>query len=546
MKKIVTYGIMLSACALVLSSCNCFKKMAKNQDEISIVANPEILTLVGGEIVTDVTVNFPAEYYNPKAIVKVTPVLTFEGGAIEGTPKYFQGEKVNDNYTVISKDNGGSFSMHVSFAWDERARKSTLEMRVEGKCKEGDDFQLAGMFPIAEGVNTLQQELCYAGPMTSLADAFKRVTHDSRSVDILYQVNQSNVRSGELSKEQTELFEEFVRENENKDRVTLGNIEARGYASPDGPEGLNDRLSQKRSETGKAAIAKNLKGLDVNYDVAAYGEDWDGFKSLVEGSGIEDKNLILQVLNMYSSAAQRDTEIKNMSQVYDELKKSVLPELRRTQMVANIDIQGKTDEELIAAAKEDVASLNLEETMFAATLFECPIEKARIYNSAAERFNDARAWNNLGVAYAAQGEWAKAQNSFKKATELSSDPAMANNLALVALAQGDLETAKQYLSSASEATKALAQVHNGDYTAATANLTGYNKAVAEVLAGNLTAAKNALTGLECGNSEYLRAVIAVKEGNDEAAANYLRSAIEKDASLKERAENDVHFSGISL
>ncbi len=528
MKSIVKYGIMLTACALTLSSCNCFKKMAKNQNQISVVANPEVLTLVGGNIVTDVTVVFPEEYYNPKAIVRITPMLVFDGGVLEGAPKYFQGEKVKDNYTVISKASGGVFSQQLSFPWDPRARRCILELKVEGKCKADADFVLGGVIPVAEGVNTLQQDLSYADVMLVMPDDFKRVTHETGSVNIMYQVSRSNVRDGELSKEQTRLFETFIRDNENRERVTLGKIQSRGYASPEGPEGFNDKLSRDRSRSGRDAIEKQLRGTGVMYDVASFGEDWEGFKELVEASDMKDKAMIIQVLNMYSSAAQRDVEIRNMSAVFEELKEKILPELRRTQMLATTDIQGKTDEELMAAVRGNLSSLNLEETLFAATLFSEDADRARIYRSAADRFNDPRAWNNLGVTLAAQNDWAGAESAFNKATALSSNPAMANNLALAAMAQGK-----------------LAEVSNGNYSNASRGLEGYNKAVADVLDGNLSAAKNALAGDTSARADYLRAVIAAKEGDLGAASVSVKTAIVKDPSLKEKALEDVNLREIA-
>ena len=545
MKNIVKYGVLLMACVLTLSSCNCFKKMAKNQDQISVSANPEVLTLVGNEIVTDVTVVFPAKYYNPKAIVKVTPILVFDGGAIEGAPKFFQGEKVKDNYTVISKTSGGVFTQRIAFPWDPRARKCVLELKVEGKCKPDADFVLGGVIPVAEGVNTLQQDLSYSDAMIVMPDDFKRVTHETGSVDIMYQVNRSNVRTTELSKEQTKLFEDFIRENQNRDRVTLGNIQARGYASPEGPEGFNDKLSVARSQSGKTAIEKQLKNTNLKYDVASFGEDWEGFKKLVEESNMRDKSMIIQVLNMYSSAAQRDVEIRNMSAVFEELKQNILPELRRTQVLATTDIQGKTDAELIAAAGSNVGSLNLEETLFAATLFSGDADKARIYKSAADRFNDPRAWNNLGIALAAQNDWTGAENAFKKATAISSNPAMANNLALTAMAQGNTAEAAKYLPTASAGAKALDQVYKGNYAAASTGLEGYNKAVADVLGGNLSAAKNALVGDTSAEADYLRGVIAAKEGDAAAAAASVKAAIAKEPALRAKALADINLKSIA-
>jgi Flp pilus assembly protein TadD len=545
MKSIFKYGIMLTVCALTLSSCNCFKKMAKNQNLISVVANPETLTLVGENIVTDVTVVFPEKYYNPKAIVRITPMLVFDGGVIEGAPKYFQGERVKDNYTVISKAQGGVFSETISFPWDPRARQCVLELKVEGKCKAGADFVLGGVIPVAEGVNTLQQDLSYADAMLIMPDDFKRVTHETGSVNIMYQVNRSTVRNSELSKEQTRLFEEFIRDNQNRERVTLGNIQSRGYASPEGPEGFNDKLSRDRSASGRKAIEKKLRDTGVAYDEASFGEDWEGFKELVEASDMKDKAMIIQVLNMYSSAAQRDVEIRNMAAVFAELKEKILPELRRTQVLATTDIQGKTDEELIAAAKSNLSSLNLEETLFAATLFSDDADKARIYRSAADRFDDPRAWNNLGVTLAAQNDWSAAEKAFDKATALSSNPAMANNLALAAMAQGKLSEAAKYLPAASASAKAIAEVTNGNYSNASRGLEGYNKAVADVLDGNLSAAKSALAGDTTAKADYLRGVIAAKEGDLNGAVTSINAAAAKDPSMKAKALTDVNLRSIA-
>ncbi|MBR5455171.1 MAG: hypothetical protein IKV60_05205, partial [Rikenellaceae bacterium] len=84
MKKIVNLCLIF-AVGVMATSCNCFKKMAKNVDDVVITCNPEVLTLKGNNVVTDVTVSFPEKYYNKKAIAKVTPVLEFEGGSIVGT-----------------------------------------------------------------------------------------------------------------------------------------------------------------------------------------------------------------------------------------------------------------------------------------------------------------------------------------------------------------------------------------------------------------------------------------------------------------------------
>ena len=546
MKRIAKLSLVFAACVLTLSSCNCYKKMAKKIDDVNVSCNPEVLMLKGNNVVTDVTVTFPEKYYNAKAVMRVTPVLVYDGGEIVGTPKYVQGAKVADNYPVIDKKQGGTYTQTISIPYDPKAQECTLVLRVAFKCnKKNAEFEEVGSIPVAQGVNTLQNDVNYADAMQIMSDNFKRVTTVTEKADIMYVINQSNVRKSQLTSEQIKAFEDFVKEYVDKDRTTLGSIYANGYASPDGPEGFNDRLSKSRSETGKAAISKQLKKVDgLTYDAAAYGEDWEGFKELVEASNIKDKDMILQVLQMYSSPAQRDAEIKNMSSVFQTLAIEILPKLRRTQLVASADIQGKTDAELKAAVENDMSALTLEEMLFAATLYDAPAAKAAIYKTAAEKYNDARAYNNYGVAEAALGNYAAAQAAFEKAAKLGSDVELNNNMALVALAQGKTAEAGKYLASASAETKALASVAEGKYAAATSSLSGYNKAVAEVLNGNLNAAKASLGNLDTAEAEYLRGVIAAKEGNKSAAVKYIKVACEKNPSLKAKALKDVNLKKV--
>lgn len=546
MKRLVKVSVLLTIMAFLMTGCNCYNKMAKNADSIQASVNPEVLSLKGSTVNADLKVTFPAKYFHKKAVLKLTPVLVFDEGEISGTPKYVQGEKVKDNYTVIPNNVGGSYTQNVVLPYDSRADLSTLYVRVEAKCGKDGDFQTVTSIPVAQGVSTVQNLACWTANLSIMPDNFKRVTTINESADLVYEINSARVRPAALNTQQIKLLEEFVKENSDKDRTELGGVYAKGYASPDGPVSFNDKLSKERSETGKTAISKELSGVKgVSFDNAYYGEDWEGFKKLVEESNIKDKNLILQVLNMYSSPVQRDQEIKNMSEVFEVLKKEILPQLRRTQLVASADITGKTDAELIAASKNNINSLNLEEMLFSATLTDDNAEKARIYKAAADKFNDVRAYNNYGVALAWQGKTADAKKAFEKASTIQAAPEISNNLGVIALIDGNIAEAKRYLSplntADAKANKALVALAEGDYATASRGLSGYNLAVAEVLNGNLSAAKSALGNTSCPQADYLRAIIAMREGDSTGAVANLKSATAKDASLKAKAKRDVEF-----
>lgn len=573
MKSLLKLTMVLAAASFALTSCNCFKKMAKNQDDVKLTCTPEVLVLNNGTVAADINVVFPAKYFDKKAELKVTPVIVFEGGEVAAPTKCLQGSKVKDNYTMVG-ENGGSYTHHVEFPYDERMQKSELQLRVEVKCPSGPckTFTLIdannGALPtkeeaavlakggaeaaalakkfgrtIAKGVNTIQKDLDYAENMQVAANDYKNVTTVVTKADILYQINSSKVAKKAIKTEQLSNLEDKVAENKANDRASQ-TVYVNGYASPDGPEKFNDKLSGARSESGKKAVEKLLKDAGIQIDAAAYGEDWEGFKEAVAASNIEDKDMILQVLKMYDSSAQREKEIKNMSAVYGELKSEILPKLRRAQVVNSADIKGKTDDEMLALVKAGkFGELDLEELLHIAEAKpECAIA-ALEYASA--KYNDARAYNNLGLAYAQAGQNAKALAAFENAVKAGGNSAeLNNNLALAYLANGNVDKAKVYAKAADAQTQALVAAAEGNYAAASQKLSGYNAAIAQYMNGDLAAAKKSLVNDNSAKADYLRAVIAAKEGNINNAKAQLNSAIAKDASLAAKAKNDVNLEAL--
>ena len=574
MKKLMKLSMVLAVAALAFTSCNCFKKMAKNRDDVQLTVAPEILTLNNGIVAADINVTFPVKYFNAKAVVKVTPVIVFEGGEVAGTTHFYQGSKVDDNYTVVDKKNGGNVTMHVEFPYDPRMDECALQLRAEikcpgGKCKEftlvnlntgaiptkeeaavlaGNDAAAAALakefgLTVAYGLNTLQKDIKYGDLMEQMDNNFKRITTVVDKTDLLYTINSSVVTKKHEKAANLGAFKENVDKNLTNDRATQ-NIAVKGYASPDGPEKFNDKLSKARSESGHKVIAKLLKDSGLDIDAAAYGEDWDGFKELVEKSNIKDKNLILQVLSLYNSPAERESEIKNMSAVFNELKEEILPELRRSQIVNTTDLQGKTDAEIMAAYRNG-GELTVEEYLFAAQeLTDCPKEQVAILTAASKKYNDARVYNNLGEAQTKVGDKAAALKSFEKAAKMDSSKELNKNLLLANLANNNTAEAKKYAAAADAQAKAAMAAAEGDYKTAARNLEGYNAAIALVQSNDLAGAKKAIAKDNSADADYLRAVIAVKEGDMKSAEAQLKSATSKNPELAKKAAKDVNLKAL--
>ena len=551
MKNLMKLSVVLVAAALAFSSCNCFKKMAKNRDDIKLTVTPEILTLNNGTVAADINVTFPVEYFNKKAIIKVTPVIVFEGGEVAGATQYYQGSKVDENYAVVDKGNGGNYTQHVEFPYDPRMDQCALQLRAEIKCPKGKakEFVLVnlntGAIPtkeqaavlagndaaakaaiakefgltVAYGLNTLQKDLKYGDLMDQMANNYKKVTTVVDKTDLLYAINSSVVTKKNEKNANLGAFKENVDKNLTNDRATQ-NIAVKGYA------------------------AKLLKDAGLDIDAAAYGEDWDGFKELVEKSDIKDKNLILQVLSLYNSPAERETEIKNMSTVFNELKKDILPELRRSQIVNSTDLQGLTDAEIMAAYRNG-GDLTVEQYLYAAQeLANGAEEQVAILTAASKKFNDARVWNNLGVAQTQAGDKAAALKSFEKAAKLDSSKELSKNLLLANLANGNTAEAKKYAAAADAQAKAAMAAAEGDYKAAAKNLEGYNAAIALVQSNDLAGAKKAIAKDNSADADYLRAVIAAKEGDLKTAEAQLKSAVSKNPALAQKAAKDINLKAL--
>ena len=538
-------GAAMAAAAFVFTGCNCTKNIMKMSSGITAEANPAMLVMKDGSVPADVRVKFAPKTFEKSAVVKITPALTFNGGEILGDAQYVQGEKVKDNYTVIGNAGGGEKKFRVSFPYDERAQICNMELRIDGKCKKSPSFVAITKLPVAKGIVAPQNYANFSTALKLLPDNFKKSNTASQSAQIMYEINKSNVRSEQLNSKELKILEDFVKQYSADANASLGTIQSKGYASPEGPAKLNDDLSKKRSESAMNAVSKNFG--NSKFDLSPYGEDWEGFQKLVQESDMKDKELVLQVLRMYTSSTERDQALRNMSAVFQVLATDILPKLRRTTLVASVDVKSKSDSELLQIARENPSNLAAEEALYIAPKIDNVQDRIKVYQAAANKYGDARAWNNLAVEQAKAGSIKEAAASLKTALQKGSDPAIGENMGMIALAGGDKKTAGEILSKlSSPEAKAAFAFASGDYAAASKGLTGYNLAVAQLCNGNVAAAKSTLASVTpTGDSEYLKAVIASREGDAKNAIAGLRSAIQKDPALIGKAKKDAEFSALS-
>ena len=537
----------LAAAALIAATASCasIEKMAQMAENVKVTCNPAVLEAVNGDIDAVVSVTYPEDYFNPKATLEVTPVLVYEGGEAAMKPFVYQGEKVKDNYKVVSSA-GQTVTEKVHFNYVPGMEKSHLELR--GVARKGEKFVNLPSKKVADGVNTTYMLVKRDGFVTPKADAYQEVITSTAEGQIKYLVNSADVRGSELKGKSVKEFLAAVDQINADERTSIKGTEILAYASPEGPENKNNELADKRSASANKAFKDMAKkhGL-TDADVKALGEDWEGFQQLVKESNIEDKELILRVLSMYSDPAVRENEIRNMSQVFTALKGEVLPELRRARLIANVEYQNFTSDELLQLLNENADVLDEEALLRTATLVKNDDQKEEIYKRAVSKFGSERAQFNLATLYLNQGKLAKAEEALAKVH--SGDADVLNAQGVIALRKDDLATAANYFrrSTAPDAKKNLGivQLLTGDYDDAAKTLADvdgccHNTVLAYILTGQLDkAAKTA----HCKDQKvtYLKAIIAARQGDAAGVRENLGKITNAD--LLARAKKDVEFAG---
>ncbi len=549
------YLPLLMAVLFVFTSCS--SKMGELSSDY-FTTTPQVLEAVGGKVPVTINGKFPEKYFKKKAVVTVTPVLKWNGGEAKGQPMTFQGEKVEGNNHTIYYKAGGNYTMKTSFDYVPQMAKS--ELYLEFDAKVGKKTVSIPPVKVADGViatsELVKNTLANANPANA-EDAFQRVIKQAKHANIMFLIQQANIRATELNTDIIKEFNTLVKEiNADQKGKLMENIEVSAYASPDGGFDLNDKLAEQREKNAAGYVNKQLKKdkIEANVDSKYTAQDWEGFQELVSKSNIQDKELILRVLSMYQDPEQREAEIKNISSVYKDLADEILPQLRRARLTLNYQLIGRSDDEILAAFASDPKALNNEELLYGATLVNKASDKEAMFKKTVELYpNDYRAYNNLGeLAYQA-GDMATAESYFKKALQINPSSAEANtNLGLISLIKGDKATAETYLAKGSGAktlNEALGNFYiaNGQYERAV-NAFGDTKtnsaALAQILTKDYNKAKSTLNSIKNADAytDYLNAIIGARTNNATMVINNLKSAIAKDPSIAKKAATDLEFA----
>lgn len=552
MKKKLSFYIRCVMTALVVALISsCSSKLTPLSPSLFTVT-PTPMEVQGTKIPVTVNGRFPEKWFNKNAEITVMPVLRTPYGEQYGTSVTYQGENVAGNGITVPMAQGGSFTIKSVFDYDPSIVNPELYLRFTTRIK--NKVVSLPDVKIAEGLlTTVALADVFTTTPAEAPDDFQKLIKEAYDAEIMFLIQQAELRSSQLNSDNIQAWKQLVKDADRSPKQNV-NVEVLAYSSPDGGYQLNEKLSEKREKNTTAYLDKEFKKENVDVGLYAHytAQDWEGFKKLVEVSNLQDKDLILRVIAMYNDPADREREIKNISIIYKDLAETILPRLRRSRLIANVETIGKTDMELIQAVNTNISSLTANELLYTATLEGTPKEK--IYMAVIQQYpSDYRGWNNLGAYYFETGQTDKAKDAFTKAQQLNTKAAEANmNLGLFALADGNLSAAEQMMGSASQANTineglGLLYLKKGDYIKAIqafGDAKSNNAALAQILNKNYNQAQQTLDALPNKNatSYYLEAIIAARTNNASALAHNLGIALREDPSLKTYAANDLEFA----
>ncbi len=552
--------IALAFCGSLVLTTSCNKQLTQlTSDNFNL--NPSPLEVDGDKVPATITGQIPAKYFQKNAEVTITPYLVYGDNKEKSSASLIlQGEKVRGNHQVVYYETGGTVTLPVNYAFEPEMMNSDLWLAFD--VKQGNKAYALPRVKVGEGVlATSTLATAASAPAAIATDMFQKTISKKVEADIMFLINETNVRADQINTAAMKEFNGAVKEASEDAQREIKEINISSYASPEGGVKLNTRIAEGREKSTKEYLDKTLKENAVSdfgtltSDFTA--QDWEGFQKLVAESNIQDKELILSVLSMYTDPEEREREIRNLSSVFDQLAQQVLPQLRYSRLSAVIEVVGKSNEQIVDIYSKDPKSLTVEELLYAATLTENNDKKAEIYSTTADIYpNDYRAYNNLGVCQYINKDYSAAKRNFNKAASLNPTKEVQLNQGLVALLEKDYGTANEKFGNAAgvkELNEALGvyYLNQGDNNAAIrafGDTKSNNAALAQILTKDYNAAKTTLSSIAKPDATtyYLMAILGARTNNEQMVASNLRQAVRMDKKLAERAKNDKEFAKFNL
>ncbi len=581
--------------SVLLTGCSGLSKMKSGSGKVRYQANPNPVETMDDKVVVKFTGQVPEKYFNKNCAVFLQPVFTWEGGNIPLEPITLKGEKVDGDGTIINYANGGRFTYSDEFDFKPGMETGRVTLTPVGykagstneDARFSDDIlrdnkgvEFSPVL-ISDGVNNTSSWVDIKGNISISPINYNKSQGYVETADI-YFLNGTSDLDWNFSMNQK--FDSYNSLQRLK-RVMLEQglpkqISITGWASPEGEESNNVGVSKNRADIATAQLNKildevldimakraKIKPQDVEYykyqtrkqlvvTTRASGEDWVHFVVMVEASEIQDKHAIINIVETQQNLVKREQMIRNMAEVYTELKDDIFPSLRRAQIALYYSEARKSDPELAKLASTHPEKLSFDELMYTAYINYNYDTKLKYYKWATENHSSEwAAWNNAGAVSFYLEDYDEAERYLNVARDLNPhNPDVLNNTGLLYLAKKDYALAKYYFEEAkrqgsndADANIPILNLKKGNYSEAQKAMKGnpctYNLAFAQLMNDETG---TAIRTLDCcldqnKDVKYLRAVAYARLGDKTNCLKNLKASIDDDYEYKRKAAVDTEF-----
>lgn len=316
------------------------EKMARESKKITYKVNPDPLVEgEDGKVCFDVIVTIPGEYFEKKAVMNLKPYLTYNGGQIDLDPITFVGEKVKGegDFRVNYKE-GGEFTKHYCKDYVPEMENSELKgdpmfyvydgtiYPTQEEIVNNTYFTTGATEKLADGVIPQKKEEWIDKEVTETVEEMQAI----KKLTYFFNKDRSNIADRKkLNNEADAAFKDLM-------NAGVTEFEIRAWASPEGEEGHNNELSNNRSTSAENQLKKLAKKTDITVTGKGYGEDLNLFIELVQNSDLKDKDAIINNIN---NASNKQQAIEEMCDIYPQLEKNILPQIRRAEVYVNEPVQ---------------------------------------------------------------------------------------------------------------------------------------------------------------------------------------------------------------
>ena len=316
------------------------EKMARESKKITYKVNPDPLVEgEDGKVCFDVIVTIPGEYFEKKAVMNLKPYLTYNGGQIDLDPITFVGEKVKGegDFRVNYKE-GGEFTKHYCKDYVPEMENSELKgdpmfyvydgtiYPTQEEIVNNTYFTTGATEKLADGVIPMKKEEWVDKEVTETVEEMQAI----KKLTYFFNKDRSNIADRKkLNNEADAAFKDLM-------NAGVTEFEIRAWASPEGEEGHNNELSNNRSTSAENQLKKLAKKTDITVTGKGFGEDLNLFIELVQNSDLKDKDAIINNIN---NASNKQQAIEEMCDIYPQLEKNILPQIRRAEVYVNEPVQ---------------------------------------------------------------------------------------------------------------------------------------------------------------------------------------------------------------